>query len=117
MELKLGPITRAQMKKLKASNGNEDNSMVAHMEEDLKNKFERSHPTADSRSLPTVTGLIMSTDGHLATQSHQEDVEELKKDKSSATIEQRVGDNLGGFNSPHHQRPFDNVYTCRYRDM
>ncbi|KAI5667872.1 hypothetical protein M9H77_17725 [Catharanthus roseus] len=53
--------------------------------------------------------LIMSTDGHLTTQSHQEglarqfhsvarDVEELKKGKSSATLEQKVGDNLGGFN-------------------
>ncbi|KAI5657954.1 hypothetical protein M9H77_26747 [Catharanthus roseus] len=28
------------MKKLKASNGNEDNGMVAYMEEALKNKFE-----------------------------------------------------------------------------
>ncbi|KAI5663362.1 hypothetical protein M9H77_22685 [Catharanthus roseus] len=38
--LKLGPITRTLMKKLKASNGNEDNVMVAYMEEALKNKFE-----------------------------------------------------------------------------
>ncbi|KAI5672890.1 hypothetical protein M9H77_13254 [Catharanthus roseus] len=40
MELKLGPMTRARMKKLKASNGNEYNGIVAYMEEALKNKFE-----------------------------------------------------------------------------
>ncbi|KAI5664423.1 hypothetical protein M9H77_23746 [Catharanthus roseus] len=33
-------MTRARMKKLKASNGNEVNSMVAYMEEALKNMFE-----------------------------------------------------------------------------
>ncbi|KAI5677459.1 hypothetical protein M9H77_08409 [Catharanthus roseus] len=36
-------------------------------------------------------------------QSVDRDVEKLKKGKSSATMKQRVGDNLGGFNSPHHQ--------------
>ncbi|KAI5681679.1 hypothetical protein M9H77_02907 [Catharanthus roseus] len=108
--------------------------------------MEESHPTADGGPAPTVTvglyWLIMSMDGHIPTQSHQEGtsdptrmnlnetlrsmqqsieglarqfqivaigVEELKKGKSSDTMEQRVGDNLGGFNSPHHQRPFDNV--------
>ncbi|KAI5672392.1 hypothetical protein M9H77_12756 [Catharanthus roseus] len=45
----------------------------------------------------------MSTDSHMPTQSHQEDPN-LKKRKSSATTEQRVGDKLGEFNSPHHQR-------------
>ncbi|KAI5653651.1 hypothetical protein M9H77_30838 [Catharanthus roseus] len=40
-----------------------------------------------------------------------------KKGKSNATMEQRVGDNLSGFNLPHHQRPFDNVSTYRYHDM
>ncbi|KAI5668279.1 hypothetical protein M9H77_18132 [Catharanthus roseus] len=39
MELKLGTMTRAQMKKLKASNGNKDNGMVAYMDEALKNIF------------------------------------------------------------------------------
>ncbi|KAI5672391.1 hypothetical protein M9H77_12755 [Catharanthus roseus] len=39
MELKLGPMTRARMKKLKASNRNEDNGMD-YMEEASKNKFE-----------------------------------------------------------------------------
>ncbi|KAI5672424.1 hypothetical protein M9H77_12788 [Catharanthus roseus] len=95
-------------------------------------------------------GLIMSTDGHMPTNSYQEgtsepstrqitkttqslqqtveglarqyqsvarDIEELKKGKSSAIMEQRVGDNLGGFNLPHHQRPFDNVCTYGYHDM
>ncbi|KAI5668798.1 hypothetical protein M9H77_18651 [Catharanthus roseus] len=66
---------------------------------------------------PPNEGLIISTDGQLPTQSHQEDVEELKKGKSSATIEQRVRDKLGGFNSPHHQRSFDNVSTYGYHDM
>ncbi|KAI5663830.1 hypothetical protein M9H77_23153 [Catharanthus roseus] len=84
---------------------------------------------------PQNEGLIMSIDGHLPTQSHQEgtsdptrmnlnetlrsmqqsiegivrqfqsvakDVEELKKGKSSAILEKRVGDYLGGFNLPHH---------------
>ncbi|KAI5675892.1 hypothetical protein M9H77_06842 [Catharanthus roseus] len=32
-------------------------------------------------------------------------------------MEQRVGDNLGGYNSPHHQRPYDNVSTYGYHDM
>ncbi|KAI5679009.1 hypothetical protein M9H77_09959 [Catharanthus roseus] len=90
-------------------------------------------------TLPRTVGLIMSTNGHLHTQSHQEgtsdptkmnlkrlarqfqsiarDVEEFKKGKSSATMDQRVGDNLGGFNSPHHQRPLDNVSTYGYHDM
>ncbi|KAI5658096.1 hypothetical protein M9H77_26889 [Catharanthus roseus] len=94
--------------------------------------------------------LIMSIDGHMPTQSHQEgpsdpsrmnlngtlrsmqqsikglerqfqniarDVEELKKSKSSATMKQRVGDNLSGSNSPHHKRPYDNVSTYGYHDM
>ncbi|KAI5664130.1 hypothetical protein M9H77_23453 [Catharanthus roseus] len=39
IELKLGPNTRAWMKKFKASNTNEDNGMVAYIEEALKNKF------------------------------------------------------------------------------
>ncbi|KAI5658032.1 hypothetical protein M9H77_26825 [Catharanthus roseus] len=39
-ELKPGPMARARMKKLKASNGKEDNGMIAYVEEVLKNKFE-----------------------------------------------------------------------------
>ncbi|KAI5664013.1 hypothetical protein M9H77_23336 [Catharanthus roseus] len=94
--------------------------------------------------------LIMSTDGHMPTQSHQEGpsdpsrmnlnetlrpmqqsidrlarqfqsvalaVEELKKGKSSSTMKKRIGDNLGGFNSPHYQRPYDNVSTYGYHDI
>ncbi|KAI5681028.1 hypothetical protein M9H77_02255 [Catharanthus roseus] len=45
------------------------------------------------------------------------DVQELKKGNNSATMQQRVRDNLGGFNSPHHQRPFDNVSTYAYHDV
>ncbi|KAI5657077.1 hypothetical protein M9H77_25870 [Catharanthus roseus] len=40
IESKLRPITRAWMKKLKAFNGNEDNGMVAYIEDALKNKIE-----------------------------------------------------------------------------
>ncbi|KAI5672730.1 hypothetical protein M9H77_13094 [Catharanthus roseus] len=45
------------------------------------------------------------------------DVEKLKRGKSNATLEQRFGDKLGGLNSCHHQRPFDNVSNYRYYDM
>ncbi|KAI5664129.1 hypothetical protein M9H77_23452 [Catharanthus roseus] len=50
-------------------------------------------------------------------QSVARDVEYLKRGKSSATIEQRVGDNFGGVNSPHHQRLYDNMSTQGYHDM
>ncbi|KAI5658120.1 hypothetical protein M9H77_26913 [Catharanthus roseus] len=62
----------------------------------------------------------MSKEGHLPTQSHQEgisvarDVEELKKGKGRATIEQRAEDNLEGVYSPHHQRAYDNVPPYGY---
>ncbi|KAI5663702.1 hypothetical protein M9H77_23025 [Catharanthus roseus] len=70
----------------------------------------------------------MSIDGNMPTQSHQgglarqyqsvaSDVEELKKGKSSSIMEKRVGGNLGGFNSPHYRRLFDNVSTYEYHDM
>ncbi|KAI5681760.1 hypothetical protein M9H77_02988 [Catharanthus roseus] len=36
------------------------------------------------------------------------DVDELKKGKRSAIIEQRVRDNLGGVPSSHHQKTYDN---------
>ncbi|KAI5659250.1 hypothetical protein M9H77_28043 [Catharanthus roseus] len=51
------------------------------------------------------------------------DVEELMKGKRSATIEKIVGDNLGGFHSPHDQRTYDNAWSngrinpCIYRMM
>ncbi|KAI5670709.1 hypothetical protein M9H77_11073 [Catharanthus roseus] len=45
------------------------------------------------------------------------DIEELKKDKGSEPIEQRVGDNHGGVPSPHHQRAYDNVPLYGYYDM
>ncbi|KAI5663986.1 hypothetical protein M9H77_23309 [Catharanthus roseus] len=103
--------------------------------EQILAKYGGNHSIVDGEVTPTVDSLIMSTDGHMPTQSHQEgssdpsrmnfnetlrsmqqsiegltrqfqsvarDVEELKKGKSSATVEQRVGDNLGIFNSPHH---------------
>ncbi|KAI5677519.1 hypothetical protein M9H77_08469 [Catharanthus roseus] len=86
---------------------------------------EETAPTADGTSEPsmrhvneTLWSLQQSIEG-LARQyqSVATDVEELKKGKSSATMEQRVGDNLGGFNSTHHQRPFDNVSNYGYHDM
>ncbi|KAI5667964.1 hypothetical protein M9H77_17817 [Catharanthus roseus] len=84
---------------------------------------------SNDQSRERIGGLIMSTDGHLPTQSHQEgtsdptrmhlnetlrstqesieglarqfqnvarDVKELKKGKSNATMEERVGENIGG---------------------
>ncbi|KAI5652562.1 hypothetical protein M9H77_29749 [Catharanthus roseus] len=67
-------------------------------------------------------------DGRMPAQSYREglarkyqsvanDIEERKKGKSSATMEQKVGDNLIGCNSPHHQIPFDNVSNYGYHDM
>ncbi|KAI5666839.1 hypothetical protein M9H77_16692 [Catharanthus roseus] len=38
------------------------------------------------------------------------DVEKLKKGKSSATMDQIVGENIGGFNSPKNQRPFFKIF-------
>ncbi|KAI5676370.1 hypothetical protein M9H77_07320 [Catharanthus roseus] len=88
--------------------------------------------------------LIMSTDCHMSSYSHQEgtsepsmrqvtkamrslqqtverlsrqylsvarDIEELKKGKSSASMDPRIGDNFGGINSPYHQRSYNNVYS------
>ncbi|KAI5649439.1 hypothetical protein M9H77_35444 [Catharanthus roseus] len=76
VELKPGPITRVWMKKFKASNGNEDNGMVAYMEEALKNKFEgkqlegenwlnvgEQQPTADGGPAPTVVGRLLDQKG------------------------------------------------------
>ncbi|KAI5653352.1 hypothetical protein M9H77_30539 [Catharanthus roseus] len=49
-------------------------------------------------------------------QSVARDVKELKRGKSSSTMEQRVGDNLGGFYSPYQQMPYDNLPPYRYHD-
>ncbi|KAI5658095.1 hypothetical protein M9H77_26888 [Catharanthus roseus] len=193
MELKLGPITRSKhpwMKKLKTSNRNEDNGMVAYMEKALKNKFEEfeGQGKASKFSISQLTRIIqgnnlmvkmakygrkgtlpqmvplplllramlgkfrflMSMEGQLLTQFHQEgtndptrmnlnetlrsmqqsiegltrqfhsaatDVEELKGDKNSTLVEQRVGDNFEGINSPHHQRPYGNTSAKGYHDM
>ncbi|KAI5652893.1 hypothetical protein M9H77_30080 [Catharanthus roseus] len=45
---------------------------------------------------------------------HQSD---LKKGKSSASMDQRIGDNFRGVNSSHHQRPYDNMSTQVYHDV
>ncbi|KAI5676662.1 hypothetical protein M9H77_07612 [Catharanthus roseus] len=50
-------------------------------------------------------------------QSVARNMEELKRGKSSGTMKQRVGDNFGGVNSSHHQRPYDNMSTQGYHNM
>ncbi|KAI5663932.1 hypothetical protein M9H77_23255 [Catharanthus roseus] len=102
-------MTRARMKKLKASNGNEDNGMVVCMEEALKKGFGEfgdqgkasklvsflesidlrtsklciwgfENPNYNKKWIyikaaseqPPVDGFVMSTEGRLPTQSHQE---------------------------------------------
>ncbi|KAI5657268.1 hypothetical protein M9H77_26061 [Catharanthus roseus] len=166
MEDKQGPTTRAQRKRLKLQEDNqENNGMIVHIMEALKSKdgeFEaqEKHPKSFTMSSKSSREVLQEEvilgriwiqfkkhkrvhmklvsekppieDGHMPTQSHQEgtgdpswmilnetlrDVEDLKKGKSSALMKQRVGDNLAGFNSPYHQRPFDNVYTYGYHDM
>ncbi|KAI5653938.1 hypothetical protein M9H77_31125 [Catharanthus roseus] len=95
MELKLGPRTRARMKKLKASNGNEDNGMflIGSLLEFLNFKIlnrgssrEEGDPweEVDSKlhskciyikvvlEQPPIEGFIMSMEGQFPTQSHQE---------------------------------------------
>ncbi|KAI5653331.1 hypothetical protein M9H77_30518 [Catharanthus roseus] len=175
MELKLGPMTRARMKKPKASNGNKDNGMVVYMKEALKHKFEefgariiegnnlrvKRAKNGRKSTLPLTVALsIPSTVGFCRTKlgnSHayrcvfefkilnrgsskkevipgkeyspklqskwiyikvaSEDVKDLKKGKSSATIEQRVGDNFVGVNSPHHPRHSESISIQGYHDM
>ncbi|KAI5676276.1 hypothetical protein M9H77_07226 [Catharanthus roseus] len=56
MELKLGPITRVQRKKLKTF---EDNGMVAYLEEALKSKLERTNQ--ENRSEEKMTKSLTST--------------------------------------------------------
>ncbi|KAI5682067.1 hypothetical protein M9H77_03295 [Catharanthus roseus] len=176
---KLRPITRARTKKLKDSNGNEDNGVQSSFKEETSGRklskvgeghpttnvplllplpvgfwakgLKRSCPTTDSRSHPTVRLVSYWSvefkivnrgssrkGGHpwegvesklqskvdlrqsgLARKFQRvaRDVEELKRGKSSATKEQRVGDNFGGVNSPHHQRPYNNMPTQGYHDM
>ncbi|KAI5664558.1 hypothetical protein M9H77_23881 [Catharanthus roseus] len=58
IELKLGLMTRARMKKLKASNGNKDNVMVAYMEDDLKNKFEEFKGQGKASKLFLICSII-----------------------------------------------------------
>ncbi|KAI5650393.1 hypothetical protein M9H77_36398 [Catharanthus roseus] len=122
--LNLGPMTKAQRRKLKKATQVEYN--VFNCEGAIRGT------TWDENLIMWKLeilnrGLIMSTDGHFPTQSHQEGtsepsirnlnetlksmqqsieelprqfysiarhVEELKKGKNSATMEKRVGDNL-----------------------
>ncbi|KAI5672505.1 hypothetical protein M9H77_12869 [Catharanthus roseus] len=66
----------------------------------------------------TLRYIQQSIEG-LARQFHSvaRDVEELKRGKSSASMDQRVGDHFGRVNSPHHRRPHDNMSTQGYHDM
>ncbi|KAI5672385.1 hypothetical protein M9H77_12749 [Catharanthus roseus] len=132
MELKLGPMTRARIKKLKASNGNEDKGMVAYMEGALKNKFEEFKGQEKNSKLFTI--CLISKDysreqfgveklkkrpygDDRPCPYRRQDIKEIKKGKSSATIEQTVGDNFGGVNSSHHPRHYDNISIQGYHDM
>ncbi|KAI5658328.1 hypothetical protein M9H77_27121 [Catharanthus roseus] len=87
MELKLGPITRARMKKLKASNGNEDNSIfeefgdqgetsklftICSIRKDYSRKqlegenwlsVGEGHPTNDGSPASTVAGGFLDKKG------------------------------------------------------
>ncbi|KAI5672283.1 hypothetical protein M9H77_12647 [Catharanthus roseus] len=138
---------RARVKKIKIHDANVANGMVVYMEKALKNKHKRFEDQGKTSKLlsicriskaygwrtlwrqhPIASGLTMSTDGHSPDQSDQEglarqlesvarDVEKLKRDKSSVTIEHRFGDNLGGCNSPQYHRFYDNVSTYGYQDM
>ncbi|KAI5652595.1 hypothetical protein M9H77_29782 [Catharanthus roseus] len=117
MELKLGPLTRAQGKKLKILDANVANGLVAYMEKALKKKLEGFEDQGKASKLLSICTINKIIEGSKWKAKMSKDDEEFKKGKSSATIEQRVGDKLGGFNSTHHQRPFDNVSTYGYHDM
>ncbi|KAI5683691.1 hypothetical protein M9H77_04919 [Catharanthus roseus] len=71
-------------------------------------------------------GLKVSTDGHMPTESYKKGTSEPLMRHVNETLRSlqqlieglaRVGENLGGFNSPYHQRPFDNVSNNGYHDM
>ncbi|KAI5653345.1 hypothetical protein M9H77_30532 [Catharanthus roseus] len=57
MKLKIGATTRARMKKLKASNRNEDNGMVAYIEKALKNKFEEFGDQGEASKLFSICSI------------------------------------------------------------
>ncbi|KAI5676583.1 hypothetical protein M9H77_07533 [Catharanthus roseus] len=57
MELKLGPITKAWIKKLKASFGIGDSGMVSYIEEALKNKFEEFQGQVKTSKLFTIYSI------------------------------------------------------------
>ncbi|KAI5662013.1 hypothetical protein M9H77_21336 [Catharanthus roseus] len=116
MKLKFGLLTRAQIKKLKIHDADIDNGMVAYMEEALKNKLEGFEDQGKVSKLFSICSISKDLGSKLKVKMAK-NVEELKKGKNSTTMEQRVGDNLGGCNSPHHQRPYDNVSTYRKHDM
>ncbi|KAI5652949.1 hypothetical protein M9H77_30136 [Catharanthus roseus] len=136
MELKLGPVTRARMKKLKASNRNKDNGMD-HSRKQLEGEnwlsVGEGHPTIDGRPAPIIVSRLLLVEPFIEfkipnrgssrkggdpwegvesklqskVDLHQ-NVEELKRGKNSATMKQIVGDNFGGVNSSH-QRPYHNI--------
>ncbi|KAI5648399.1 hypothetical protein M9H77_34404 [Catharanthus roseus] len=74
-----------------------------------------SNPTRINKN-ETLRSMQQLIEG-LARQFKSVAKDELKKGKSSPIIEQRVRDNLSGFNLSYHQRPFDNVSTYGYHDM
>ncbi|KAI5668278.1 hypothetical protein M9H77_18131 [Catharanthus roseus] len=68
MKLKLGPTTRARIKKLKASNGKEDKGMNLN----YKQKWIYIKVTLEKPPIEFQFVFIMSTEGQLPIQSHEE---------------------------------------------
>ncbi|KAI5680803.1 hypothetical protein M9H77_02030 [Catharanthus roseus] len=96
------------------------NDLIMSMDDHIPTQFYQEGTSEFSmRHVNEILRSLQQSIQELARQYQNvaRDVEELKKDKSSATMEQRVGDNLGGFNSPHHKRPFENVSNYGYHDM
>ncbi|KAI5663921.1 hypothetical protein M9H77_23244 [Catharanthus roseus] len=81
MELKLAPITRARMKKLKASNGNEDIGMIAYMEEALKNKFGEF---GDQGKVSKLFSICLISKDHSRKQLEGENWPSVQKGHSTA---------------------------------
>ncbi|KAI5672727.1 hypothetical protein M9H77_13091 [Catharanthus roseus] len=102
MELNLRPTTRDRMKKLKASNGNKDNACKDYSREQLMVKIAKYGRKGTlltvALSLSLAIGFYQTMRGNLIPIT-------------------KVGDHFGGVNSPHYQRPYDNISAQGYHDM
>ncbi|KAI5653445.1 hypothetical protein M9H77_30632 [Catharanthus roseus] len=140
----IGYLEEAFNNKFEEFEGQEKTSMLFSICSISKDYSEEQlvPPTVDGRARLKQC-FITSMEGPLPIQSHQEgtrdpsrinlnetlrsmqqsterlvrDIKDLKKGKSTASMDQRIGDNFGGVNSPHHQRPYDNMSTQGYHDM